>query len=134
MIFLLAAYVQAKSKPKRVLLEHLKELTFTAHKRTEGLRSRAVQQLNCFDGEGCYDKKLYPESISCLNLGWVGGEELKWKCQALNLDPQVRLGETNIICEGFDHRDDAFVVEGSCSLEVFSINTNLVSTFIELQK
>ncbi|KAJ3304953.1 Store-operated calcium entry-associated regulatory factor [Kappamyces sp. JEL0829] len=107
-----AAWAKAHEK---VLLQDVTALTFTAHKYTAGIRSRPVQQLTCIDGDACGETKYLPKVVQCINSGW-DGQDVQWKCSA-ELNNDVRLGETTVICEGYRDREDPYVVAGSCSLE-----------------
>jgi len=55
--------------------------------------------------------------MRCTNQGSAyGTEDIQWSCKA-ELPEELRLGSTEVICEGYDSRDDPYVLKGSCGVE-----------------
>jgi hypothetical protein len=55
--------------------------------------------------------------MRCSNQGAdYSTEDIQWSCVA-NLPEEVKLGSTDVICEGYKDRDDEFVLKGSCGVE-----------------
>lgn len=53
----------------------------------------------------------------CRNQGSsYGTEDISWACTS-QLPPSLKLGSTDVICEGYDRPDDPYVLKGSCGVE-----------------
>jgi hypothetical protein len=48
-------------------------------------------------------------------MGW-DGRSIQWECKA-DMDEKYRLGHIEVICEGYDHPNDEYILVGSCGLE-----------------
>lgn len=71
--------------------------------------------MTCTGGSGC--KHFTPPSVRCSNAGsGYSDADVQWTCTA-SLPPEVKLGATDVVCEGFDSADDEAVLRGSCALE-----------------
>ena len=70
----------------------------------------------CVGGDAQYDAPLHVHAVQCQKVGQGYGNDIQWKCEA-DLPIEYRLGETTVSCEGYDHSNDAYVLEGSCGLE-----------------
>jgi len=47
----------------------------------------------------------------------------QWECVA-ELDPQVKFGQLNVQCEGYDYPDDPNILRGSCGVSLaFVVNS-----------
>ena len=49
-----------------------------------------------------------PSSVQCLNVG-DDGYDVQWECKA-DLEKAVRFGPVTVVCEGYDHPDDPYVL------------------------
>ncbi|CAI4217584.1 unnamed protein product [Parascedosporium putredinis] len=55
--------------------------------------------------------------MRCTNQGSsYSDEDIQWSCKA-ELPQELRLGSTEVICEGYDSPDDPYVLKGSCGVE-----------------
>ena len=106
---ILALVIQAQ----KIKFRDIQALTFRKDEQTKFKRSYAVPQLVCV-GNLCPSKHL-PEIVQCQNVGF-DGSQVQWKCTA-ELDNSIILKETTVICEGYSHKDDEYVLVGSCGLE-----------------
>lgn len=100
---------------QKMQLKDVKSMTFYYDRWTTGKRTAPVLQLDCVGGDACSLSNYLPTVVQCQNVG-MNGYEVQWKCTA-ELDDNVRLGETTVVCEGYNSRDDKYVLQGSCSLE-----------------
>ncbi|KAG5982743.1 hypothetical protein E4U55_001436 [Claviceps digitariae] len=109
---------KATTRPRNViLLSQVESLTLrgngakTAHRRVS-----AIPQLKCISSkEIC---KLYDVDVMrCTNQGSsYGKEDIQWSCSAL-LPEELKLGSTEVICEGYASAYDPYVLKGSCGVE-----------------
>jgi len=99
--------------PGKVLLRDIQVLTLRNGKMTTGKRSSPVPQLKCVGGsaQGAFN----PQVVQCYNRGW-DGVDVQWECKA-DMDNLYRFGEIEVVCEGYDYPDDAYITKGSCGLE-----------------
>lgn len=115
---LLAAPSLAATKPKNaILLSEVQSLTLrgggaqTAHRRVA-----AAPQLKCLSHRDVcrlHDVDL----MRCTNQGsGYSDQDIQWSCTA-NLPPTLKLGSTDVICEGYASSDDEYVLKGSCGVE-----------------
>jgi len=72
-----------------------------------------VSKLSCM-GEGC--TKWTARHALCKNLNY-GKEPTIWECTLTNLPPTVKLGKTEVTCEGYKDDNDVAKIFGSCALE-----------------
>ncbi|GBG26182.1 Store-operated calcium entry-associated regulatory factor [Hondaea fermentalgiana] len=79
---------------------------------TTGRRSAPVPQLTCVGGDCSFE----PDVVQCRNVGTDSYGEVQWACTA-QLPNEFDLGTTDVVCEGFNSRDDPFILAGSCGLE-----------------
>jgi hypothetical protein len=106
----------APNDEKAVELKTIQSLIFRKGAMTTGRRTSPVAQLACTGGGACgsgYD----PSVVHCSNIGvdYATGDP-SWKCTA-ELENGLRLGTTDVVCEGFRDRDDPWILRGSCGLE-----------------
>ncbi|KAF4983112.1 hypothetical protein FZEAL_1406 [Fusarium zealandicum] len=83
---------------------------------TNHRRVGAIPQLRCVSRKGLCD--IYDINVMrCTNQGssW-GDEDVQWSCKA-SLPDELKLGSTDVICEGYDSPDDPYVLKGSCGVE-----------------
>merc|ERR1719150_1320057 len=97
----------------RVRLEDVQVLTLTRGAMTTGRRSSPVPQLACVGGSGRGEEQ--PERVQCYNRG-SDGRGVQWECKA-DMDNGLRFGQVEVVCEGYDHPDDPYILAGSCGLE-----------------
>ncbi|KAI1777742.1 hypothetical protein F4818DRAFT_324421 [Hypoxylon cercidicola] len=117
-LLLLAGAAQPKPKPKNaILLSDVQSLTLrgggaeTAHRRVP-----AVPQLRCVSAPAVCALHAV-DVMRCANQG--GGydaEDVQWSCAA-SLPPELKLGATDVACEGYSSPDDPYVLRGSCGVE-----------------
>ncbi|XXH04848.1 E3 ubiquitin-protein ligase bre1 [Hypoxylon texense] len=109
---------QPKPKPKdAILLSEVQSLTLrgagalTAHR-----RAPAVPQLKCVSSPGvCALHEI--DVMRCANQGaGYDAEDVQWSCAA-SLPPELKLGSTDVACEGYSSPDDPYVLRGSCGVE-----------------
>jgi len=98
---------------KSVLLSNVPELVFKHGEYTsnEG-RGKPVPQL--VNIGRFIQKNDFPLLVKCLNVGvaYKSGDPI-WECSFKGFI----FDKTSILCEGFDSKNDPWVLEGSCSLE-----------------
>lgn len=106
------------AKPKNaVLLSQVKTLTLRGNgAKTSHRRVAAAPQLKCVSPESIC--KLYSiDVMRCTNEGSsYGDEDVEWSCVA-SLPPELKLGSTDVICEGYASSNDPYVLKGSCGVE-----------------
>jgi len=118
-LFILAAYgsfaaaQQYAHTSKRVRVEDINTLTLKHGHYTAGRRTSPVPQTKCIGGSA--KGRYTPSVIQCYNRG-SDGFETQWECKA-DLDNAYRFGHTTVVCEGFDHPNDPYVLAGSCGVE-----------------
>ncbi|KAI0445041.1 DUF1183-domain-containing protein [Xylaria telfairii] len=121
----LATSASAKTKPRdAILLSDVQVLTLRAEKQTTHRRVSAIPQLRCISHRRVC--ALYTVDVmQCTNQGSsYGAEDIDWSCAA-SLPPELKLGATNVICEGYAGPDDPFVLRGSCGVEYRLVLTEL---------
>jgi hypothetical protein len=101
---------------KAVELANVQSLIFKQNAMTTGKRTSPVSQLTCVGGGAC-GTDGEPQVVHCSNIGidYANGDPT-WKCTA-ELENGLRLGTTDVVCEGFRDRDDPWILRGSCGLE-----------------
>lgn len=97
-----------------VLLKDIEVLTLYSGKMTKGGRSSPVPQLECVKGGTAPCDAFRPRVVQCYNRGW-DGVDVQWECKT-DMDNAYRFGDIEVTCEGYSHRDDPFVLKGSCGL------------------
>lgn len=109
-----------KMKPpskNAILLSDVQSLTLrgsgalTTHRRVP-----AAPQLKCISHpDVCALHDL--ETMRCVNQGsGYDSEDIQWSCTA-SLPAELKLGSTDVICEGYSKADDPYVLKGSCGVE-----------------
>ncbi|KAI2642591.1 hypothetical protein GGS21DRAFT_486412 [Xylaria nigripes] len=122
---LLAPNVSAKAKPKdAILLSEVQTLTLRANKQTSHRRVSAIPQLKCVSSpQVCALHAV--DTMRCTNQGSsYNAEDIEWSCTA-SLPPELKLGATDVICEGYASPDDPYVLRGSCGVEYRLVLTEL---------
>ncbi|KAH6888630.1 hypothetical protein B0T10DRAFT_57978 [Thelonectria olida] len=114
----LPALALAASRPKNaILLSDVESLTLRGHgAMTKHRRVSAIPQLRCLSNSKICD--LYDiDVMRCDNQGSsYGPEDIQWSCTA-SLPETLKLGSTDVICEGYSSPDDDYVLKGSCGVE-----------------
>lgn len=125
------AYTQS-AKCQKVKLAEIDHLTFYKDRFTTGRRLSPVPQLKCDSNlhlisySNCY--KFQPDVVHCYNRG-IDATAVKWECKA-DLDKRVRFSVLKVSCEGYDYKNDPYVLIGSCGLE-YSLETRTPKSFSE---
>lgn len=101
---------------QRVPMNSIDTLTFYNGKHTNARRVGAVPQLACVGGDARHEANHNVNVVQCRKMGSGYGNNIQWKCEA-ELPVSLKLGETTVSCEGYEHSNDPFVLQGSCGLE-----------------
>ncbi|KAI1476819.1 hypothetical protein F4774DRAFT_412434 [Daldinia eschscholtzii] len=118
LLLLDSAASAAGAKPKNaILLSDVQSLTLrgggaqTAHRRVS-----AIPQLRCVSSPAlCNLHEI--DVMRCTNQGsGYDAQDIQWSCTA-SLPPELKLGSTDVICEGYSSPDDPYVLKGSCGVE-----------------
>ncbi|KAI1173773.1 hypothetical protein F4777DRAFT_556697 [Nemania sp. FL0916] len=107
----------ASSQPKdAILLSSVRALTLRHNTPTTSRRLHAIPQLKCISSaQICALHKI--DIMRCTNQGSsYGSEAIEWSCAA-DLPPELRLGSTDVLCEGYQSSEDEYVLRGSCGVE-----------------
>ncbi|KAM7216482.1 transmembrane protein [Rhypophila decipiens] len=115
---LLSSGVSAANKPKNaILLSEVQSLTLKAGKQTTHRRVTPIPQLKCISPNRiCALHQI--DTLRCVNQGSsYQKEDIEWACTATDLPTTLRLGSTEVICEGYASPDDPYVLKGSCGVE-----------------
>ncbi|KAK7083084.1 Store-operated calcium entry-associated regulatory factor [Halocaridina rubra] len=109
-------YVQASYgfNTDSILLKDIEVLTLYSGRMTAGSRSSPVPQIECVKGGTASCDAFRPRVVQCYNRGW-DGVDVQWECKS-DMDNAYRFGEIEVSCEGYSHRDDPYVLRGSCGL------------------
>nr|XP_045602319.1 store-operated calcium entry-associated regulatory factor-like [Procambarus clarkii]XP_045602320.1 store-operated calcium entry-associated regulatory factor-like [Procambarus clarkii] len=102
------------SSDESILLKDVEVLTLYNGKMTKGKRSSPVPQLMCVKGGTAPCDAFHPRVVQCYNRGW-DGLDVQWECKT-DMDNAFRFGEIEVSCEGYSHKDDPFILKGSCGL------------------
>ncbi|KAG9247218.1 transmembrane protein [Calycina marina] len=114
-LFLPVTSLRSSSKlPKdAILLSSVQSLTLRSTSITSHRRVPAIPQLTCA-GPGC--KHHIVELMHCQNMGAdYDAGNIQWSCIA-SLPEDFKLGETEVVCEGYKNADDEAVLKGSCGV------------------
>ncbi|KLU87336.1 hypothetical protein MAPG_06337 [Magnaporthiopsis poae ATCC 64411] len=114
----------AVAKPKdAILLSDVQSLTLRADRQTTHRRVPAAPQLKCVSHRSvCGLHKV--DVMRCTNQGSsYGDEDIQWSCTA-SLPPELKLGSTEVVCEGYSSPQDPYVLKGSCGVEYKLILTD----------
>lgn len=101
---------------RRIPLSSIRTLTFYSDKSTTFRRTSPLPQLTCV-GSPC--SQYQPDVVQCEAMG-----DGQWKCSA-DLPSTMRMGRVEVSCEGYDYKDDPYVLKGSCALEYRLLPTGL---------
>ncbi len=91
-------------------------MTLRGDKQTTHRRVSAIPQLKCISPKSiCALHKI--DVLRCTNQGSAyGAEDVQWSCTA-SLPQELKLGSTDVICEGYASSNDPYVLKGSCGVE-----------------
>ncbi|KAI1854519.1 hypothetical protein JX265_007613 [Neoarthrinium moseri] len=112
------------AQPKNaILLSQVQSLTLRAGQATSHRRVAAAPQLKCVSaGPVCALHAV--DTMRCVNQGaGYAAEDIQWSCTA-SLPPELKLGATDVVCEGYASPDDPYVLKGSCGVEYRLILTD----------
>lgn len=98
---------------QQINMRDIQVLTFQKGMYTTAKRTSPIPQLKRVGGQ--VRESYEPSTVQCKNAGW-NGASVQWKCQA-DMDEKYRFGSIEVVCEGFDHPGDQYVLLGSCGLE-----------------
>lgn len=117
-ILLALPLISAAARPKNaILLSGVQSLTLRGDGAlSTNRRVSAIPQLKCISPSAICN--LYSiDVMRCSNQGSsYGGEDVEWSCSA-SLPAELKLGSTDVICEGYASPDDPYVLKGSCGVE-----------------
>ena len=116
------ALVAAAAAQSSVDLRDVKALTFRRGRMTASRRVPAVPQLSCVGGGACRSHSATIDAIQCTNTGADDFGDVQWRCDA-DLDPDVKLGDITVSCEGYSSSRDPLKLRGSCGLEFSLVYT-----------
>ncbi|KAK5652490.1 hypothetical protein OQA88_10392 [Cercophora sp. LCS_1] len=104
------------SKKNAILLSQVQSLTLRADRQTTHRRVPSIPQLKCVSHPSiCALHKI--DTMRCVNQGSsYSSEDVEWACTA-SLPSTLKLGSTEVICEGYASADDPYVLKGSCGVE-----------------
>lgn len=95
---------------EKVLERHVEEITFRGDQFTTFRRTEAHPQIKCV---GLYCKEAPPQKeITCRHL-----QPGKWECEGFPAFEHHAFGRTDVNCEGYDSKDDPYILDGSCYVE-----------------
>lgn len=125
LLALLPTATHAASKPKNaILLSEVRSLTLRASAMTSHRRVPAAPQLKCVSSPAVC-RLFAVDTMRCVNQGsGYSSEDIQWSCSA-SLPPELKLGSTEVVCEGYAGPDDEYVLKGSCGVEYRLILTDV---------
>ncbi|KAH8176029.1 SOCE-associated regulatory factor of calcium homoeostasis domain-containing protein [Sarocladium implicatum] len=114
----------ARPKKDAILLSKVETLTFRGNgAKTTSRRVSPIPQLKCVSNSRICALHE-PEVLRCTNQGSsYGDEDIEWSCTA-SLPRELKLGSTEVICEGYKSSDDPYVLKGSCGVEYTLVLTD----------
>ncbi|CAG8929196.1 unnamed protein product [Penicillium salamii] len=122
---LIAPTICAKPGNDAIRLSNVQTLTLHANRLTSARRVSPIPQLNCIGPNKKVCNLYQPDVMRCTNQGHdYDAEDVQWTCTA-DLPPEFKLGATDVICEGYRHADDKWVLKGSCGVEYRMLLTEL---------
>ncbi|KAH6624575.1 transmembrane protein [Chaetomium sp. MPI-SDFR-AT-0129] len=117
LITLLPSSTLAARPKDAILLSEVQTLTLRAPHLTTSRRLPPIPQLKCLSPAPlCKHAGIL--TLRCVNQGSsYTSQDIEWACTAPSLPTTVRLDRTDVICEGYESADDAYVLRGSCGVE-----------------
>ena len=95
----------------KIFMGNIKSLTFVQGEMTTSHRTPSIPQMTCL-GEECY---MEPKEITCKNLG-LSENDYVWKCDSSMLPGKFSIIMADVNCEGYSHKEDPLITEGSCGI------------------
>ncbi|KZL66340.1 transmembrane protein [Colletotrichum incanum] len=107
----------AKAPKNAILLSDVQSLTLRGKgAKTTHRRVAAAPQLKCVSSKAICDLHEI-DVMRCTNQGaGYSSEDIQWSCVA-SLPEELKLGSTDVICEGYANSDDPYILRGSCGVE-----------------
>jgi hypothetical protein len=106
----------AKTPKNAILLSEVQSLTLRSGKQTTHRRVPALPQLKCISPKSICALHTV-DVMRCQNQGsGYSAEDIQWSCTA-SLPSTLKLGSTDVICEGYSSPDDPYMLRGSCGVE-----------------
>ncbi|KAK8090202.1 hypothetical protein PG997_005163 [Apiospora hydei] len=107
-----------KSPKNAILLSQVQTLTLRgAGAQTTHRRVPAMPQLQCVSKPANLCRLHEIDVMRCTNQGpGYETEDIQWSCTA-SLPPELKLGGTDVMCEGYSSPDDDYVLKGSCGVQ-----------------
>jgi hypothetical protein len=102
----------------KILLADVNTLSLHSKKYTTGQRVQPIPQLNCESGYCSHG----PVNVLCENMGPSSSSNdhrstnFIWKCTGYGMSPGYKLRYSDVSCEGYDHKSDPYVLDGSCAV------------------
>lgn len=112
----LAGSSLAYQEPRRVYIGQVEAITLQRGQMTTARRVSAVPQLKCVGGSASRYTWYRPKVVQCKAQGFDSSGSMQWRCEA-DMDNRYRFGKITVVCEGWDHPTDRYILEGSCGLE-----------------
>ncbi|KAI1167452.1 hypothetical protein F5B18DRAFT_440842 [Nemania serpens] len=107
-----------------ILLSTVQSLTLRAGRSTAHRRVPSIPQLRCVSSPRVCALHAV-DVMRCANSGSsYSAEDVEWSCVAA-LPPELKLGATDVLCEGYARPDDPYVLRGSCGVEYRLVLTDL---------
>jgi hypothetical protein len=108
---------KSKGKKDAILLSDVETLTLRGNgAMTNHRRVAAVPQLKCISHPSLC-RLVDIDVMRCTNQGSAYDDaDVEWTCSSV-LPEELRLGSTDVICEGYSSSDDPYVLKGSCGVE-----------------
>ncbi|KAL1894710.1 hypothetical protein Sste5346_005684 [Sporothrix stenoceras] len=120
-----AAAASSKNNKNAILLSKVQSLTLRAGKMSTHRRVAAVPQLTCTANPQRICDLFTVDTMRCTNQGsGYDAEDIQWSCTA-SLPPELKLGSTEVMCEGYSSGDDPYVLKGSCAVEYRLVLTDM---------
>ena len=94
----------------------IRSLTLRSPSTTTSRRLPPIPQLRCVSPAPICALHTV-DVMRCTNQGAAySPSDIQWSCRA-ELPPELRLGSTEVLCEGYSGPEDEYVLKGSCGVE-----------------
>ncbi|OLN96722.1 Store-operated calcium entry-associated regulatory factor [Colletotrichum chlorophyti] len=116
-LLLLGPASAAKVPKNAILLSQVQSLTLRGGgAKTTHRRVPPAPQLKCISSRAICNLHDI-DVMRCTNQGTgYSSEDIQWSCVA-SLPEELKLGSTDVICEGYSSPDDPYILRGSCGVE-----------------
>lgn len=116
LLTLLALLPCATPLQDSIPVSKIRTLTLRSPSQTTSRRLPPIPQLKCISPAPLC--ALSPiDVMRCTNQGSsYDPSDVEWSCKA-ELPPELRLGSTEVLCEGYSGPEDPYVLKGSCGVE-----------------